>query len=231
MLSRRIPRRLYYTPPTVVPTPAPTKEPTAAPEKPAAKPAEQPQAAPEKPAKAPAGQAKLDSGEAIFNIQVPEDARVFVNNIATKTPGTNRRYVSHGLKIGYRYTYQVRAEVIRNGKAIQQTQTVQLRAGQTGLLNFETLALSTPVVTTLVLHVPEGATVSLAGKPLPTGNSVRTFQTTKLAAGETWTDYTIEVTYQENGQTRQRRRMITLKAGDTHKIELTVDSPRIANVP
>ena len=87
------------------------------------------------------------------------------------------------------------------------------------------------MVTTLILHVPEGAKVSLAGKALPNGNNVRTFQTTKLAAGETWTDYPIEVTYQENGQTRQRQRMVTLKAGDTHKIELTLDSPRIANAP
>ena len=231
LLYRRAPRRLYYAPSTVVPTPAPSKEPTAAPEKPAAKPAASPKAASEKPAADPAGQASLDTSKATFDIQVPEDARVFVNDIATKTPGENRRYVSHGLKTGYRYTYRVRAEVIRNGKAIQETQTVKLQAGQTGLLNFATLSSSTSVVTTLILHVPEGATVSLAGKPLPTGNNVRTFQTTKLAAGETWTDYPIQVTYQENGQTKQRLRMITFKAGDTHKIELTVDSPRIANAP
>ena len=231
LLYRRAPRRLYYTPPTVVPTPAPSKEPTAAPEKPAAKPAETPQEAPEKPAKDSADQANRNAGKATFDIQVPEDARVFVNDIATKTPGENRRYVSHGLKTGYRYTYRVRAEVIRNGKAIQQTQTVKLQAGQTGVLNFETLSSSNSVVTTLILHVPEGAKVSLAGKPLPNGNNVRTFQTTKLAAGETWTDYPIEVSYQENGQTRQRRQTVTLKAGETHKIELNVDSPRIANVP
>ncbi len=231
VLYRRAPRRLYYAPPTVVPTPAPSHAPKAAPKKPADKPAEAAQEAPEKPAAAPTGQANLEAGKATFDIQVPQDARVFVNDIATKTPGENRRYVSHGLKTGYRYTYRVRAEVIRNGKLVQETQTVKLQSGQTGLLNFERLASSAPVVTTLILHVPENATVSLAGKPLPAGKKVRTFQTTKLAAGETWADYSIEVTYKKDGQTMQQRRVITLTAGNTHNIQLTSDSPRIANLP
>ena len=150
VLSRRIPRRLYYTPPTVVPTPAPTKEPTAAPEKPAAKPAEEPKAAPEKPAKDPAGQAALDSGKAIFNIQVPEDARVFVNNIATKTPGENRRYVSHGLKIGYRYTYEVPSgsNPQRQGNSADSNRPITSRANwpvefrETGTVNADSNYLS-----------------------------------------------------------------------------------------
>ena len=234
----RMSRRLYYAPAAVVPTPAkkakattdPAKKPAA--KKPAAKPAEKP---PEdtKPAEAP--KEKESAGEAVqdkatFNVQVPDDARVFINNLATKTPGMNRRYVSHGLEIGFRYSYEIRAEVTRNGKLIQETQTVQLEAGQTRNLNFKVLDKPISVVTTLILHVPQGARVTLAGKPLPDGNETRTFQTRQLVAGETWTDYPIQVTYQQDGRTKQLQRNVTLKAGNTHEIKLIDDPTRVVNL-
>ena len=237
----RMSRRLYYAPAAVVPTPAkkakaaaePAKKPAAKPaKKPAAKPAEKP-AADAKPAVAPkekksAGES--DQGKATFSVQVPDDARVFINNLATKTPGMNRSYVSHGLQTGFRYSYEIRAEVTRNGKLLQETQTVQLEAGQTRTLDFKVLGKPAAVVTTLILHVPQGAKVTLAGKELPDGNEIRTFQTKQLIAGETWTNYPINVTYQLNGQTKQIQRNVTLRAGNTHEIKLADGATRVVNL-
>jgi len=224
----RMSRRLYYAPAAVVPTPAKKAKATTDPakktaaKKPAAKPADTPEA------KESAAEAVQD--KATFNVQVPDDARVFINNLATKTPGMNRRYVSHGLETGFRYSYEIRAEVTRNGKLIQETQTVQLEAGQTRNLNFKVLEKPVAVVTTLILHVPQGAHVTLAGKALPDGNETRTFQTRQLVTGETWTDYPIQVTYQQDGQTKQLQRNVTLKAGNTHEIKLTGDPTRVVNL-
>ena len=233
----RMSRRLYYAPAAVVPTPA--KKAKAATE-PAKKPAAKKPAAKKPAAKKPAKPAdvpkeKESAGEAVqdkatFNVQVPDDARVFINNLATKTPGMNRRYVSHGLETGFRYSYQIRAEVTRNGKLIQEIQTVQLEAGQTRNLDFKVLDKPVAVVTTLILHVPQGARVTLAGKPLPDGNETRTFQTRQLVAGETWTDYPIQVTYQQDGRTKQIQRNVTLKAGSTHEIKLASDPTRVVNL-
>ena len=135
------------------------------------------------------------------------------------------------MKFGYHYRYEIRAEVIRKGQRIRETKTVQLQAGQTEKLTFETLKEPAALVTTLILHVPEGATVTLAGHPLPAGKKVRTYQTTQLSQGETWKDYPIQVIYQENGEPKQLQRMVTLKAGNTHKINLRVESGQIANLP
>ena len=229
----RMSRRLYYAPAAVVPTPAKKAKAAAAPaKKPAAQPAEKP-AEDAKPAVAPkekesAGES--DQGKATFNVQVPDDARVFINNLATKTPGMNRSYVSHGLQTGLRYSYEIRAEVTRNGKLLQETQTVQLEAGQTRTLDFKVLGKPAAVVTTLILHVPQGAQVTLAGKQLPDGNEIRTFQTRQLMAGETWTDYPIKLTYQLDGQTKQIQRNVTLKAGNTHEIKLADGATRVVNL-
>ncbi len=229
----RMSRRLYYAPAAVVPTPAKKAKAAAAPaKKPAAQPAEKP-AEDAKPAVAPkekesAGES--DQGKATFNVQVPDDARVFINNLATKTPGMNRSYVSHGLQAGLRYSYEIRAEVTRNGKLLQETQTVQLEAGQARTLDFKVLGKPAAVVTTLILHVPQGAQVTLAGKQLPDGNEIRTFQTRQLMAGETWTDYPINVTYQLDGQTKQIQRNVTLKAGNTHEIKLADGATRVVNL-
>jgi uncharacterized protein (TIGR03000 family) len=226
----RMSRRLYYAPAAVVPTPAKKAKPAAKPaaKKPAEKPTEDTKPADTPKEKESAGDAVQHKGT--FNVQVPDDARVFINNLATKTPGMNRRYVSHGLETGFRYSYEIRAEVTRNGKLIQETQTVQLEAGQTRNLDFKVLDKPAAIVTTLILHVPQGARVTLAGKALPDGNETRTFQTRQLVTGETWTDYPIQVTYQQDGRTRQIQRNVTIKAGNTHEIKLIDDPTRVVNL-
>ncbi len=70
-----------------------------------------------------------DSG--LLTIWVPAKAKVFVNGMETKTTGSRRRYVSHGLQPGLTYKYVIRAELVRNGKIAEETKTVNLTAGST----------------------------------------------------------------------------------------------------
>ena len=54
-----------------------------------------------------------------------------VNGLATKSTGSRRQFVSFGLKPGLSYKYVVKAEVIRDGKTVEETKTVSvLTAGQ-----------------------------------------------------------------------------------------------------
>ena len=93
-----------------------TDAPTAAP----------PQSAPQLPSST---QINTRENSGLLTIWVPGGAKVFINGMETKTKGTRRRYVSHGLQPGLTYKYVIRAEIVRNGKIATETKTVNLTAG------------------------------------------------------------------------------------------------------
>jgi uncharacterized protein (TIGR03000 family) len=86
-------------------------------------------------AKPTAGRSSLQDG-VMLSVAVPQDAQVYVNGVLTKTPGTYRQFVSYGLLPGYRYTYQVRAVVTRNGEQLSDTQVVRVGVGEARDLAF-----------------------------------------------------------------------------------------------
>jgi uncharacterized protein (TIGR03000 family) len=84
--------------------------------------------------KASTGLSRADAGS--LTIWVPEDAKVFVNGRATTSVGSRRQYVSYGLKPGLSYNYEVRAEVIRDGRPLIETRSIMLTAGSRSALAF-----------------------------------------------------------------------------------------------
>lgn len=97
-----------------------------------------PATTPVPPAPAPvapkATEIRSDSG--LLSLWVPEDATVFVNGYQTKSTGNHRQYISNGLKPGLSYTYEVRVVVVRDGKPLEETRTVNLVGGQRSALAF-----------------------------------------------------------------------------------------------
>ncbi len=94
-------------------------------------------------------------------VSVPENARIYINDKPTATPGRERQYVSRNLIPGLRYTYRVRAEVTRGGRTLSQTKVVGAKAGDLARLAFDFpeeqvvgAAAPKPVQTSLTLHVP-----------------------------------------------------------------------------
>jgi len=77
---------------------------------------------------------RSDSG--LLTLYVPYDAKVFINGLETRTPGSRRQYVSYGLLPGYRYKYEVRVEIVRDGKILEDTKVVYLTAGSKEALAF-----------------------------------------------------------------------------------------------
>lgn len=72
------------------------------------------------------------TGSGILVLRCPADAKVYINGYETKKTGTLRKYVSHNLKHGYKYKYEV--VVVRNdGKRFKGL--ASLKAGQTLKLN------------------------------------------------------------------------------------------------
>jgi uncharacterized protein (TIGR03000 family) len=159
-------------------------------------------------------------------VSVPEDAKVFVNGRATTSTGSERQYVSRGLESGQRYSYEVRAEVIRDGKTVSETQTAQLIAGSQASLTFKfsapasTASSAKPPRTALKVNVPADAKVYLSDKETSSVGPTREFTTTALAEGAAWDNYTVRVV--SNNETKEET--ISLKGGETRELTFDFDA-------
>jgi len=65
----------------------------------------------------------------VLTVWVPYDAKVTINGLETRSTGSRRQFVSHGLKPGFSYKYVIRAQVVHNGQLQEDTRTVTLTAG------------------------------------------------------------------------------------------------------
>ena len=77
------------------------------------------------------------SNDARLAVSVPDDVAITVNGRSTRSVGTDRRYVSHGLESGKEYRYEIRAQVLRDGQELKQTRVVRIRAGEQTRLAFD----------------------------------------------------------------------------------------------
>jgi len=68
---------------------------------------------------APAG------GSASFAVDVPAGAKVFINGYETRSAGTRRTFVSHGLQAGSEYQYAIRVLIPHEGQTSFQGELVQ----------------------------------------------------------------------------------------------------------
>jgi uncharacterized protein (TIGR03000 family) len=192
-----------------------------------------PAPAPAPAAPAPTTGASLRS--AILNVAVPADAKVFVNGLPTTSTGVNRRYVSNNLEPGYNYTYELKVELIRDGKTLSETKIVKVRAGDSADLAFdfnnasEEKIAKEPAKTSVTLLVPDDAQVYLSGNPTRSFGPVREFSTTKLEAGNIWNNYVVRVEVQRDGRTLSKEQTITLQAGENRELKFDFDVEKVAS--
>jgi uncharacterized protein (TIGR03000 family) len=73
----------------------------------------------------------------MLTLQVPADAEVIINGLDTTCRGTKRTYMSKGLKPGFAYNYEVRVQITRNGRLVEEVRNVRLTAGAGETLAFD----------------------------------------------------------------------------------------------
>jgi uncharacterized protein (TIGR03000 family) len=85
--------------------------------------------------------ASLESGfrPASLTVQLPEDAKLFVDNKPMKTASSTRTFRTPALQPGQTYYYDLRAEVLREGRVVDRTQRVLVRAGENVTASFADL--------------------------------------------------------------------------------------------
>ena len=115
------------------------------------------------------------------------------------------------------YAYEVRAEVIRDGQKLEETKTIDLRAGATSSLAFDFEAAKS-VETSLTVRVPAEAKVYLAGNATTAQGEVRVFKTTGLSNGKGWNGYKVRVEMERDGKVVTEEKVINLSAGETKEI-------------
>ena len=176
-------------------------------------------------------QTRSESADSFLIVHVPSDAQVYVNGVATRTPGSERTYISSGLKPNRSYRYQVRAEVVRNGRRHELTRRAMLSAGKTTELRFDfgSLVAAETTDTRLTLNVPEDAKVTLAGSETNVTGTRRVFFTNRLSVGQSWDSYQVSVSVNREGRTLTRDRLVTLKGGDDVELTFEFTDDKIAS--
>jgi uncharacterized protein (TIGR03000 family) len=167
-----------------------------------------------------------------LTVRLPAEAKVFINDRPTTSTGSVRTYVSRELTPGESYTYQVRAELVRDGQTLTETRTIRLRAGEQQEVAFafdqHDEVAQAPVKTVLRLIVPADAKVTLAGKETEATGEVREFVTTRLAADGEWANYPIRVEVLRDGQVLTQEKTITLKPGDAREVTFDFEAAQLA---
>jgi uncharacterized protein (TIGR03000 family) len=91
-----------------------------------------------------------------------------------------------------------------------------------------TVASAPAVKTSLTIHVPADAKISLAGVDTKQSGETRQFATTRLAPGQTWDGYKVVVEMNKNGQTLHEERTIKLIGGEAQELSVNFDSTAVA---
>ncbi|MBA2115855.1 TIGR03000 domain-containing protein [Bremerella alba] len=186
----------------------------------------------------PAESASYHGNDAVINVNVPAGATIYVNDKVTSSTGTIRRFVSRDLEPGYKFEYEVRAEMRVDGRLVREVKKLQMTAGEAKELEFqldpetkpETQVVGAPVETKVTLNVPANASVTLAGNEMRTLGAQRVFSTVALATGETWKDYDIVVTVLRNGTPITQRKVIDLTGGEEMQINFDFNADSVASL-
>lgn len=98
------------------------------------------------PVPAPKKGAQL-SAPAKLVVELPESAKLFVDEHLMKTTAAVRSFNTPTLHQGQTYYYMLRAEVVRDGKTFEETRRILVRAGETVRASFPDLERSLTVAT------------------------------------------------------------------------------------
>jgi uncharacterized protein (TIGR03000 family) len=85
------------------------------------------------------GKEAMAPGKAKLVIDVPEDAKLYIDDQLMKSTSGKRSFNTPALERGQTYYYIVRAELVIDGKPYKETKRVLVRAGEEVRANFPEL--------------------------------------------------------------------------------------------
>jgi uncharacterized protein (TIGR03000 family) len=87
----------------------------------------------------PAQQASRTGTEVLVRVVVPTpNAKLWIENVRTRSTGTHRTFISPPLDVGQEYVYTIKSAWLEQGRETTQERKVKVRAGQEILVDFTT---------------------------------------------------------------------------------------------
>jgi uncharacterized protein (TIGR03000 family) len=97
---------------------------------------------PEEPRRAEPKPPAASNAPAKLLVSLPADAALTIDGQATTSTGTTREFASPVLEAGRDYVYTLKANIVRDGKTVEESQTIRVRAGQTSEVSFGLTAVA-----------------------------------------------------------------------------------------
>ena len=72
----------------------------------------------------------VSTGVAYLNINVPADAKLYLQDQLMTVEGTQRRFVTPAIQAGETHLYTVKVEIVRDGKTLTKTAQTTVTTGQ-----------------------------------------------------------------------------------------------------
>jgi uncharacterized protein (TIGR03000 family) len=82
---------------------------------------------------------------ATLRVSLPRDAKLFVDGRETAAKGTSREFATPALPYGHDFYYDLRAEMIVDGKPVVEEKRLFVRAGGTAIESFDKLLAAAPL--------------------------------------------------------------------------------------
>jgi len=126
-------------------------------------------------------------------------------------------FTTPNLDTGRAYSYEFRAEAIRDGKTVTRTRKVIVNAGQESTADFNDLTQADgPAHVTIT--APTDARVTVDGVEIPA--AARTFNTPALEAGRKYY-YVVKMALTRDGRDVNDSKRVVLESGKDVKVEFT----------
>jgi uncharacterized protein (TIGR03000 family) len=151
-------------------------------------------------------------------VQLPADARMWVDGVPGDLTSGTRSFQTPALDRGRDYSYTIRAEATRDGRAMSQSQRVVVRAGQVTRVDFGDLTAAArvaPAATApahVTVHLPENARLFVDEVAYPAQSTTPTFDTPALQPGRSYY-YTFRVEMAGAAPARSDSRRVEVAAG------------------
>jgi uncharacterized protein (TIGR03000 family) len=90
----------------------------------------------EQPPQPPADMPKLDDNAVLIAVRVPDSAVIWFDGDKTTQTGSLREFITPPLEAGQKYTYEIKAQWMENGKEVSRTRQMDIYAGDRLMVNF-----------------------------------------------------------------------------------------------
>ncbi len=152
-------------------------------------------------------------------VQAPARAKIFVENKPVRL-NADGSFTTPRLQPGSAYVYQIRADVVRDGRVISDVKKVRVWAGRTSRVSFEeedTPAVAAgheaaPATTRITVRLPGDAKLYVNDQPCPLNSATRSFDTPPLDPDREYT-YTLKAEMLRDGRTRVEKKTVAFRAG------------------